>query len=1055
MTAEHNIALKHHDFSSSPFPPGYDRGRFPRERRKRGGTNTHPSRSSTLPISSAAMLAEPLLTATAEETSTNTNNLLPSRSPSIQIPPQSAIVIDLEDLKDEATGTRTVNIAPVDVIETEDSISKSGNEESEISAELERPLVPIQHSASTISDPIARITNSTHPLLNAEDVVQLSNEEFSIAHNQQGSGSATSGKPSEAASEPRKRKQTFPEMVPPASERIPPTALQDVSSTSLAAEMQNYYRKAMQRLHATNVPDRPGVNYERPRIGLLRAACENSDFFFLRLHQLFCTDAWNRRNGQVTPLEDAHRSGLEVLSYLLVSNENLSADAIEWFSSFPLPWHILHASRPAFHSANVKVLSCLVKLSSHWAAMGSLCKSRAYPPLAEEMITCFDIESFTFQLVVFLALLRQIWQGPQDHCYQLTEAVFPKNYKETMLRRSRNDPEDAHKAYSQVVVMEFQSIALCHRTHLQQQAYQRNSLPSGQGQAVPVETSRNETHHDPRSLSTNPTRQGLQAIQSISSTFTPSPSSAHPHSRPPVIPGSLPIQYRSPFSGLAINTATNSHNNSLNQSTTMLQSLQAPSIPHGYQSPHHLQNQQTIFGHSSSASRVSSSMPSEIMAHQILPSNVPNQGATHITPQVPPPAHRHSSYINPHPPPLPWLQNEAQPSRLEWPRQPQAAQTPQRNPTQFIRANPNLNQIQPNPTWNALHQAHVRSPILSVYDLEGKSINMKKTFRYIKQVIMPPGQLSRKKLCLHWTFNIEKALADTLARDTPGSDGSPPRRTLVPGTRLCRVRCIRVNKAHGIFSPHEWVVSENVWHTSTAIVLNGSALEIRKKSHHGKDLPIDVTSYIREGMNSISTAVIGFSADSIALYAIGIEIIEVIEEQLLKRGIAVLPGQEACARMIDRSKSVDPEVLVVDAQLVIDLKDPFSAQIFEVPVRGTHCRHNECFDRDIFLETRNSTRAEEPCQPDAFRCPICGADARPQNLVIDGFLVQVREKLQQTNRLDAKAIVLRPSGEWDIKEEEELMGEKGDGTGRWNAPRSRPSMGGQSSPREVIHIDDG
>ena len=59
--------------------------------------------------------------------------------------------------------------------------------------------------------------------------------------------------------------------------------------------------------------------------------------------------------------------------------------------------------------------------------------------------------------------------------------------------------------------------------------------------------------------------------------------------------------------------------------------------------------------------------------------------------------------------------------------------------------------------------------------------------------------------------------------------------------------------------------------------------------------------------------------------------------------------------------------------------------------------------------------------------------------------------------MDAKAIILHDSGEWDIKEEEEATGESGDGTGRKTAGlaagRKTSASGGRLSV-PVIELDD-
>lgn len=55
-----------------------------------------------------------------------------------------------------------------------------------------------------------------------------------------------------------------------------------------------------------------------------------------------------------------------------------------------------------------------------------------------------------------------------------------------------------------------------------------------------------------------------------------------------------------------------------------------------------------------------------------------------------------------------------------------------------------------------------------------------------------------------------------------------------------------------------------------------------------------------------------------------------------------------------------------------------------------------------------------------WKCPICGADARPQHLIVDGFLGEVRADLMRTGRLEgARAIKIKADGSWELKSDGE------------------------------------
>ena len=91
-------------------------------------------------------------------------------------------------------------------------------------------------------------------------------------------------------------------------------------------------------------------------------------------------------------------------------------------------------------------------------------------------------------------------------------------------------------------------------------------------------------------------------------------------------------------------------------------------------------------------------------------------------------------------------------------------------------------------------------------------------------------------------------------------------------------------------------------------------------------------------------------------------------------------------RILHKLRSTDPDIEVLQPQIVLDLTDPFTSRIFDVPVRGRDCAYNQCFDFDTFLQTRGSTTKPEPCSAEKFRCPICKSDVRPHVMVVDGYL---------------------------------------------------------------------
>lgn len=323
--------------------------------------------------------------------------------------------------------------------------------------------------------------------------------------------------------------------------------------------------------------------------------------------------------------------------------------------------------------------------------------------------------------------------------------------------------------------------------------------------------------------------------------------------------------------------------------------------------------------------------------------------------------------------------------------------------------------VPPNPALTALHQAQARSPVYATVDSTGK-LDGKDAFAFIKHLSMMPKRLGATLNHVKWVFEMSKGNVDALVKDDESSNSGPPMRTVRKGSEYLRLRCTK-GAGDDNLSESDWVVQKNVWPPGVAALLNGKVLEFRRKAHHGDDIPVDVTRYVKEGENILQIVYSNTRDQADNSYAIGLETIEITDSSTIKQGLTTLDAQDSLKRIL-RPTAVDPEELeVVGTTVLLDLTDPHTSQIFSVPIRGKTCRHTQCFDLDIFLQTRRRKLQTYPSMPDHFKCPVCGADARPQSLLMDMYFVELRAELEVMKRLDAKSVILDEHGSWRIKEE--------------------------------------
>lgn len=340
--------------------------------------------------------------------------------------------------------------------------------------------------------------------------------------------------------------------------------------------------------------------------------------------------------------------------------------------------------------------------------------------------------------------------------------------------------------------------------------------------------------------------------------------------------------------------------------------------------------------------------------------------------------------------------------------------------------------VAPNPNRVALHQAHVRSPVARIVDLANQPSPSLHLYQVVTNLVIKPQALGHKTRYGTFAFEISREDSDRKLVYTP-----PPHETLTMGSNVYkqgslrwRFKCItRDAKDTATPTESDFCASSTSWPEHLFVSFNQlDDVTLRRRSHYGRDLPADLTPSTVAGANALT-----FSFDESPkekalkkTYYIGVERVEVFEHAQLLQSIPLMSSSDSLKRILDSMKGGtapddEDDLAITNPTISIEVTDPFSACLWKTPVRGTSCRHRECFDLDNFMSSRRELRAQlaGPAGADDWKCPHCQRDARPQMLVVDGFLQMVRATLEQHGQLDVKAILVKEDGTWEAKSEAE------------------------------------
>ncbi|KAF2216042.1 hypothetical protein CERZMDRAFT_94424 [Cercospora zeae-maydis SCOH1-5] len=376
-----------------------------------------------------------------------------------------------------------------------------------------------------------------------------------------------------------------------------------------------------------------------------------------------------------------------------------------------------------------------------------------------------------------------------------------------------------------------------------------------------------------------------------------------------------------------------------------------------------------------------------------------------------------------------------------------------------MRAFPTIGETpRPQPTHpdtnrSALHQAYLRSPVLVASD---PNVDASKLFRYVVGYPLPPATIRKSVPVQVATFELSDLafgrIPKTVASEIPGA---PRVRDINEDSVLYRVRCCAVPPS-GYQTESSWIVADNTWPEELFLELNGVQLDCRRKLHHGRYLPIDVTSHVVSGENKLKILINRLATDKRRWeFAVAVEEIGITSYNSIKQNLARLSAPDSLAHikkaLSGSDEDADDEIAVTSSNMTIRMVEPWSQTRFvDTPVRSVNCLHKDVFDLDVFLSVCKRLQPDGPAIVDCWRCPLCRGDSRPQTLIMDEFLANVRAELDMRGALDTKAIIVDADGSWKPKIEERT-GVRSSSLDREEGSR-RPSA---APPKqvEVIELD--
>ncbi|KZF24276.1 hypothetical protein L228DRAFT_93119 [Xylona heveae TC161] len=736
---------------------------------------------------------------------------------------------------------------------------------------------------------------------------------------------------------------------------------------------------------------KPSPTIEDVRFMLLQDACQAGDWFFIHFHRLCIKkpQLGQRRSRLVDAFGREFDNPFEMLDSLLLPVKNL--EYIIQFATFPnsIRLQMSPADWYLFRSALPEIKEFLLGLPTKLPALRYKCINRHIPPTPQEIANDLGLSSIILQRVIFLDVVNYIFlEPPLETLYYLGD-LFRSQQREVLpllvLASRRGGPAPHFCEYMQ------------NQEKVLKEAFEREYAKHRQ--AVPF----------PQAVRMN----GWQSITRPEELLTATDRHYWLMIGGPGLPAA-----REELKRHMQRLREFPHAFATDSRVAFLRGVSAPTYQGDASAGLHAPQPGGHWGMSAPGRH---NVPSD------------SSGAGFHSQQVPP-----------------------QPNEARAPIAPRSVLDqligPSLNPLS-LETNETVNRRYPR--GSMLQEISPPNPVLRCVNYTtGDNGTQPRYYQYVKAWALLPKtlEMTGKYRCV---FGIDPATHGRIAK-IAHTTGDPPFMRLVgPGSITYRLRCCDMENIVGgpvIENQSQYAKFYRSYleaktrfpplHFMFMGVHPVFVFQARQATACGQHFPIDLTDLVRPGM--VNTLVVhtirANDQRRDTKFLLTIEILEVSEHDSIVKELVknyVKPAEATIAEIkqcLSQRIQPDPdhrsnnaaathdnhlhnnnnsgEIPLSDDNIVIDLRDPFSGRMFNIPARSRHCYHRECFDLETYLSARPRRAPDSPSDPDEWQCPICKNTATPIQLIVDGFLVNVRKQLEEEDLLDTTTITVEKDGSW-------------------------------------------